>query len=119
MTEQSNVVPISEDVLPQDLKDKISAVRALATSHNLLDTGHFPASKLEAVRQCLAFIHNIYEQAVADALAHPDADKSPDLVHLKSVMVVKDGDAMTIPDAENIVAARKKRAKRQAKAAKK
>lgn len=74
---------IPETTIPKDLQDKMQALACLATTHNLLQDAPIPVFKHEAVRQCLAFLHELYESCAAECLAHPDAAKAPELTKLK------------------------------------
>lgn len=56
-----------------ELLAKLGAIRAIATTHNLLDSASFPVSKLEAVKLSLEFLRSLHEQALADAQSHPQA----------------------------------------------
>lgn len=77
-------VPAAPQVeIDPSLIQKVQALRALATAHNLLDKGMFPHAKMEAVRLSLDFLRALHEQMKQDALAHQDADKVQELVDLK------------------------------------
>lgn len=66
-----------------DLVQKVQALRGLATTHNVLDKGFFPRSLNGAVDMSVEFIRALYENLKSECLAHPDADRIPELVQLK------------------------------------
>lgn len=113
----SNVTPISKSQeLSEDLKNQLHAIRCLAATYNLLDTGFFNVKNLEVLRGTVhPFIHSLYENSVRTALQHPDANRSQELMHLKSVIKVNDGEALCMADAEKKTAAEIKRIKKSAK----
>lgn len=80
MSEQAQAV---EATIPKDLQDQIGAIRALATTYNLLDKGLFNHTQAQAVRMSLEFVKALYEKSVEEAFNHPEADKSPELMSLK------------------------------------
>ena len=69
--------------IASDLVASVGSLRAIATAHNLLDTGMFPHAKAEAVRLSLDFLRSLHEQMKAQALQHPEADRVPELQALK------------------------------------
>ncbi len=110
MAKKPAIVPsLPPEELPQDLKEKIGAVKALAGTYNFLDKSPVPQVQMESIRNCMAFVHQLYEAAVLDAFNHPQSHQSPDLEHLRRVMAVKDGEAATLADADKVVVAKDKR----------
>lgn len=105
------------DPIPQDLKDKFQSVQALATTYNFLHNMRILRDEYKAHSMCLEFIHNLYENVLADAHAHPDADRIAELKNLRRVVAVVNGEAATIIDAEKMAEAREKREKKAKKVA--
>lgn len=102
-------------VLPQDLQDKIGAIRALAVTLNLLDKTPVPHVQAEQVRMAMTFQNKLYEDTVGEALAHPDSCNSPDLEYLRKARSVVQGETATVTDAEKLIEARRKREKKAQK----
>lgn len=75
--------PIVAPEISPDLLEKKQALKAVVTTHNLLIEGCFSRMAFEAVNQCLSFLKGLHEQITKTALAHPDADKDPELKTLK------------------------------------
>lgn len=65
--------------IPQDLQDKISALRAIALTHKLLNTGTFTLAAHEGIKQSIAFLTALHEQLIVEAQNHPSADLVPEL----------------------------------------
>jgi len=70
---------LEQKQLPQDLLDKVGALKALATVHQLLISGLFQVKHHEIISESMAFISNLHGQLITEAQAHPDADKVPEL----------------------------------------
>ena len=68
------------------LLQSVGALRGIAIAHNLLDTGLFPHSKAESIRMSMDFLRKMHEELKKSALAHPDADKVPELQDLKGAV---------------------------------
>lgn len=61
------------EIIPQDLKDKWGAAQACSTALALFDQGMFSARHHQFVGQTAAFLGKLHEQAVEEALKHPQA----------------------------------------------
>lgn len=72
--------------VPKDLADKVGALKALATTHNLLQEASFRSSFLPAVQDSLSFLKILHQQMQDECLAHPDCDKVEDLKKLKHLV---------------------------------
>lgn len=87
-----NVVHIHSNV-DKALLDKVKALHALATTHQLFNVGYFPTSVFNDVMQAKEFVATLHGQALTEALAHPDADKIAKLVEIKKQRgELKDGE---------------------------
>lgn len=69
--------------IAQDLLEKKQALRALVTTHSLLNEGAFPKAAFQAVVDCQDFLTNCHKNLRQDVLSHPDFDKDPELKPLK------------------------------------
>lgn len=74
MSEQEVTHPI-----PEELTQKINALRAIATTFNLLDKAHLPHSHYQAVTVSLEFLRSLHEQVLAESLTFPEAKQIPEL----------------------------------------
>lgn len=61
------------EIIPQDLKDKWSAIEACATAANILDKGYYPHNYATVVKSSIGFLAKLHEQCVEEALKHPQA----------------------------------------------
>ena len=68
--------------IPKDLQDQLSAIRALAATHDLISKGSFNVSKLAQVEQSILFLQSLHKQCMDQALSHPSADQVPELVEV-------------------------------------
>ena len=59
--------------IPQDLKEKLSAARALALTHKLLTTGIFQGNSASQVVASLNFVESLHGQMLEDIKALPQA----------------------------------------------
>lgn len=66
-----------------ELEKKIKALKALVLTWKLLEEGHFQKQHFEALCQTQEFLMALHKQLAEEALAHPDAMNSPELVELK------------------------------------
>jgi hypothetical protein len=107
--------PVETPTIPQDLQDQIQIVRALCTAFNLLDG--MPVTRGQRAQQDMSakYIHELYVKEVDKALAHPEYEKSEELVALKKVIMVNNGEAASLVGADKLEDARKKRAKKAQK----
>lgn len=80
---QAGPAPTTPAIDPS-LLQSVGALRGIAIAHNLLDSGLYPHAKAEQVRMSLDFLRKMHEELRKSALAHPDADKVPELVDLKA-----------------------------------
>lgn len=71
------------DTISQDLQNKVSSLKALATTHNLLQKGHYPYGYDDAIKQSLSFIQALHEQVMTEAINDPQAELVPELKQLK------------------------------------
>lgn len=69
--------------IAKELIEKVQALRALATCHNLLDRGYFTHVQAVAVVQSLEFLKALHGQVKDECLSHADSDKVPELKSLK------------------------------------
>ena len=70
--------------IPQDLQEKINALRAVATSNRLItEVGQFSYVYSGQIAACSAFLKDLYARVAEDALAHEAYETSEDLVALK------------------------------------
>lgn len=69
--------------LEQDLLNKLSALRAIVTTHNLLQEGCFNVAAFGAIQVSLDFLKSLHKQVSEDALQHPQAHLVPELKHLQ------------------------------------
>lgn len=81
--EQKAVETTTPADLPQDLLQKVSATKAVATAHSLLGVGMFQHRHTEALQKSIDFLTSLHKQILEECLSHPDADKVPDLVEYK------------------------------------
>lgn len=85
MSEQDNTsIPAQEPVIEQELLNKVSALRAIVTTHNLLQEGNFNLAAMPALQASVEFLKSLHAQVSEDALKHPQADLIEDLKQLKS-----------------------------------
>lgn len=77
-------------VIPKDLQDQFSAVKACATALSLFDLGSFSPRHLEHIPSTMAFLSKLYEQTLDQALKHEQAHMIPEL---KQAMEQKNGQA--------------------------
>lgn len=76
--------------IPQDLQEKINALRAIATSNRLItEIGQFSYIYAGQISACSAFLKDLYGRVAEDALAHEAYETSEDLVVLKKEMDAK------------------------------
>lgn len=75
--------------LPEELKDKLSAIKALVTVHSLLGVGMFQHRHTPQLTESLKFLESLHKQVMEEALQHPDADKAPELVEYKQQLVME------------------------------
>ncbi len=61
-------VPTPE--IPEDLKQKVSAIKALVSVHDLLNRGHFDGYLAPSLVASLKFIGALHTQMVAEAGEH-------------------------------------------------
>ena len=80
---------VSKEV-PTDLQEKVGALRATATIHNLLQQGSFKSSYHQAIELSVKFIESLHKQLMDEAIQHPDADLVPDLKAVKEQPVPVD-----------------------------
>jgi hypothetical protein len=88
MSEQETVVETTSEPqpqpLPKDLQDQLSAVRALASVHNLITNGTYGISKFEQVDKCIEFIKSLHEQCMQQCLSHPRSNEVPELDQVRN-----------------------------------
>ena len=82
MSEQEST-PIEQPQIEQDLLNKVSALRAIVTTHNLLQEGNFTVAAMPAIAASLDFLKSLHKQVSDDALQHPQASLIPELKHLQ------------------------------------
>jgi len=73
----------NQPTLPKDLDDQVKALRAIATTHNLLDSGRFTHQELPLIITSLKFLRSLHKQVLDSASIHPDAHLVPELKSLK------------------------------------
>lgn len=79
MQSMSKKKPAVPAEIPQDLQEKMNALKGTATTFNMLDKGHYPHSFAEAVRLSMEFVKSLHAQIKEDCLAHPQAHLVPEL----------------------------------------
>jgi len=79
----TSVVETPPFEIPQDLQEKINALRAIATCHNLLDKGFFNHNQSQLIIQSLEFLRSLHTSVKEEALAHPESDKVEELKAFK------------------------------------
>lgn len=62
-----------------DLLHKVETLKVLAMINALLNQGTFQFGAHDAIAQSLGYIKAMHEKVMAETLAHPDAEKVPDL----------------------------------------
>ena len=67
-----------------ELVAQIQAIRAIAATHDLLNSGSFPLAKFKQVESCIAFLENLHIQCLDQASSHSDADLIPELKQVKA-----------------------------------
>lgn len=65
--------------IPQDLQDKIAALKAIALTHKLLNSGSFPVAAHDGIKSANAFLTSLHEQLMAEAQNHPSSSLIPEL----------------------------------------
>jgi hypothetical protein len=81
---ESHPLVVDKPYIPKDLQDQLSAIRALAATHDLISKGSFNVSKLGQVEQSILFLQSLHAQCIEQALAHPSANEVPELVEVQS-----------------------------------
>lgn len=76
--------------IPEDLRNKWAAVVAIATTHKLLQEGHFLYAHRNSVGVSLAFLEELHTNALMDASKHPQAELIPEISKLVSEKAKKD-----------------------------
>jgi len=64
--------------IPEELKKKTAALKALAANFNLLDKGLFLHHQGALVLEVLNFVKSLHEQVLKEALEHPLANLVPE-----------------------------------------
>lgn len=91
--------------LPEDLQNKINAVKALANTYRFLDQTLVTHKEAFTVNGCLRFIHALYEEAIDGTMAHPEAHKAPEYAELKKAFDIKNGkvDEVAVASRKKVV----------------
>ncbi len=70
--------------IAKELSDCYAALKAVATAHNLLDKGLYKHTEQQAVIDSMVFLRSLHQQIKVQALAHPDCEKIPELLEMKT-----------------------------------
>ena len=73
----------SKAEIAPELTQKVQALRALVTTYNLFNEGSFPLRCMQAALSAQNFLQSLHGSLVEEALAHPDADKVPEIKEMK------------------------------------
>ena len=72
--------------ISKDLEEQLVSLKALATTHNLLQEGRFPLSHMKAIASSVAFIASLHKSLLDEAVKHEDAAKADELKpHFKAL----------------------------------
>lgn len=74
---------IQDVEIEQNLLNKLSALRSIVTTHNLLQEGSFTVAAFPAIQVSLDFLKSLHKQVSEDALQHPQASLVPELKQLQ------------------------------------
>lgn len=77
---------VKEEKAPEiakEMQEFYAALKAIATAHNLLDRGLYKHTEQQAVIDSMVFLRSLHDQVKTQALAHPDADKIPEIADMK------------------------------------
>lgn len=77
--QKATIVAESQPTIPQDLQEKISALRAIALTHKLLNSGAFPVSAHDGVKLSIEFLTALHTQMMEEASKHPSSSLIPEL----------------------------------------
>jgi hypothetical protein len=88
---KATLTAVKNEIDPQ-LTTNVASLRAITTCHSLLNEGLFPRRAFEAIAGAQLFLETLHKQMTDECLAHPDADKIPDL---KTLREAKNGNAKT------------------------
>lgn len=70
------------EVVPDDLKNQWGAIEACSLTLGLFDQGYFSPRHTQHIAPTMAFLSKLHEQAVENALKHPQAHMIPELKKL-------------------------------------
>lgn len=82
-------VPAVPQVDP-GLINTIGALKAMASTYNLIESGSYKLSQQPQAMASLAAIRSIYEDLRANIIAHPDCNKTPEGRELVASEAAKD-----------------------------
>lgn len=92
VTKKAKKIKAKVEEVPQDLQDAWAAVVAIATTHKLLQEGHFQYAHRNSVGVSIAFMEQLHEKAFDGASQHPKAHMIPEL---KTLIEKKAADGKT------------------------
>lgn len=72
-----------EPKISKEMNEFYSAMKCIATAHNLLDTGLFKHTQAQAVHDSLVFFRSLHAQVKEKAFEHPECDLIPELKNMK------------------------------------
>ncbi len=72
-----------EPQVSKEMQEFYSAMKCIATAHNLLDKGLFKHTEAQAVIDSVVFLRSLHQQVKDQALAHPECDLIPELKEMK------------------------------------
>ncbi len=81
-TKKAKKIKAKTSEIPQDLQDAWAAVVAIATTHKLLQEGHFQYAHRNSVGVSIAFMEELHVRAFQNASEHPKAEMIPELKQL-------------------------------------
>ena len=99
--------PPSDTKLPADLEAQIGALKALATTYNLLANGSYPGSKHFQIKLALDFNKSLYDQSLEKALSHPSWELSEHLQVLHKAKIAEETEKRLAGEAQAIQAVEK------------
>jgi hypothetical protein len=76
MKKEENNAPKEKNNIPKDLQNKINALKALVSIHDLLSTAKYEGFKTKRLSDAFEFIESLHKQLLDDVSSHPDAQKA-------------------------------------------
>ena len=69
-----------KEVAPQDLQDKVKALKQIINCHDLLNQGQFAGFNNKRIGEGLNFLSELHKQLIVEAQAHEKAYLIPELI---------------------------------------